>query len=177
MSYQLLKENIDKFDFLKEHEKAKILKRYLEEKDIYERQPRTCSFVIKGEKIFSAMRPRVGKGSRIYAPDGKNKDLIAKLIKEQIKADYVDFNFFDYSYIEVEIQVYFAIPKLTKYEKVLSLLNIMRHVKKPDVDNIAKIYLDACNGVTWEDDCSITKLTIEKFLSEENEIRIKITYK
>lgn len=33
---------------------------------------------------------------------------------------------------------------------------------KPDVDNIAKIVLDALNGVAWLDDAQVTSLTVVK---------------
>lgn len=36
-------------------------------------------------------------------------------------------------------------------------------VYKPDVDNVAKLVLDALNGVAWADDTQITTLTVQKF--------------
>lgn len=36
------------------------------------------------------------------------------------------------------------------------------HQTKPDVDNLAKIVLDACNGLMYHDDKEITSLTIIK---------------
>ena len=33
---------------------------------------------------------------------------------------------------------------------------------KPDADNIAKIVLDALNGVAWLDDAQVTSLTVVK---------------
>lgn len=35
-------------------------------------------------------------------------------------------------------------------------------VHKPDVDNIAKLVLDALNGVAWEDDAQVTDLVVGK---------------
>lgn len=36
-------------------------------------------------------------------------------------------------------------------------------VYKPDVDNVAKLVLDALNGVAWADDTQVTTLTVQKF--------------
>lgn len=36
-------------------------------------------------------------------------------------------------------------------------------VFKPDVDNIAKLVLDALNGTAWEDDTQVTTLTVQKY--------------
>lgn len=33
---------------------------------------------------------------------------------------------------------------------------------KPDIDNVAKAVLDACNGIAYRDDVSVTGLTISK---------------
>ncbi|MEQ2712194.1 RusA family crossover junction endodeoxyribonuclease, partial [Hominisplanchenecus faecis] len=39
--------------------------------------------------------------------------------------------------------------------------------KKPDSDNIAKVVLDALNGIAYHDDTQIIKLTITKAYKEE----------
>ena len=46
--------------------------------------------------------------------------------------------------------------------------------KKPDIDNIAKIVLDALNKLAFKDDNQITKLNLEKIYSEEEKVFIKI---
>jgi len=37
---------------------------------------------------------------------------------------------------------------------------------KPDLDNIAKLILDACNGVVYEDDVQVCMLTVTKLYGE-----------
>ena len=46
--------------------------------------------------------------------------------------------------------------------------------KKPDIDNIAKVVLDALNKLAFQDDNQITKLVIEKEYAEEEKIQVKI---
>ena len=38
--------------------------------------------------------------------------------------------------------------------------------KKPDLDNVAKAYLDAMNGVVYKDDCQIISLHVTKVYAE-----------
>lgn len=38
----------------------------------------------------------------------------------------------------------------------------VRPTKKPDVDNIVKIVLDALNGLAWHDDAQVTFLAVSK---------------
>ena len=42
-------------------------------------------------------------------------------------------------------------------------------VPRGDVDNYAKGVLDAMNGVLWDDDDQIVKLTVSKRFTEQNE--------
>jgi len=46
------------------------------------------------------------------------------------------------------------------------------HTCKPDLDNLAKIYLDAGNGVLWTDDRMITDLRIQKNYSSNSKTEI-----
>lgn len=41
------------------------------------------------------------------------------------------------------------------------------HVKKPDVDNLAKHVKDVGSGVIWQDDRQIWELRVKKYYSEE----------
>ena len=43
-----------------------------------------------------------------------------------------------------------------------------------DIDNLAKSALDGCNGVVWDDDRQVKKLTIERFECDVTE-RMEIT--
>ena len=54
------------------------------------------------------------------------------------------------------------------------LNNAISPTKKPDIDNITKIILDALNAIAFKDDNQITKLEIEKQYSEEERVYIKI---
>lgn len=77
--------------------------------------------------------------------------------------------------VKVSIIAYFKIPKGTnKKNKELMLSGNISPTKKPDIDNIEKIILDAMNSLAFKDDNQITKLEIEKVYSEEEKVYVKI---
>ena len=47
--------------------------------------------------------------------------------------------------------------------------------KKPDADNIAKVVLDALNGVAYRDDSQVVRLAVEKEYGEEAGLRVRIS--
>ena len=54
------------------------------------------------------------------------------------------------------------------------LENKINPIKKPDIDNIVKIILDAMNEIAFKDDTQITKLNVEKKYSETESVFVKI---
>ena len=47
--------------------------------------------------------------------------------------------------------------------------------KKPDCDNIAKIVLDALNGIAYHDDAQVAELTVIKTYSRAPRVLVEIT--
>ena len=54
------------------------------------------------------------------------------------------------------------------------LENKLNPLKKPDIDNIVKIILDAMNECAFKDDTQITKLAVEKKYAQTESIYVKI---
>ena len=54
------------------------------------------------------------------------------------------------------------------------MLNEISPTKKPDIDNVIKIILDALNKMAFRDDSQITKLEIEKRYAEEEKVLVEI---
>ena len=50
----------------------------------------------------------------------------------------------------------------------------LRPIKKPDCDNIAKIILDALNGIAFHDDSQIVTLEVFKYYSERPKVYVDI---
>lgn len=73
------------------------------------------------------------------------------------------------------IYAFYSIPKSTsKKKQELMKSKDIRPTKKPDVDNIAKVVLDALNGVAYRDDTQITDLIVRKYYSEVPRLDIEI---
>lgn len=77
--------------------------------------------------------------------------------------------------IHVAIMFGMPIPMSTpKKNRPLMIADEIKHVKKGDIDNLAKSVLDALNGIAWEDDSQIVSLNLKKFYAEEPHIYLII---
>ena len=77
--------------------------------------------------------------------------------------------------VKVSITAYFEIPKSTSKKKEAEMLaENISPTKKPDIDNIIKIVLDAMNKFAFKDDTQVTKIKVEKKYAETPKIYIKI---
>lgn len=77
--------------------------------------------------------------------------------------------------VKVTIKAYFDIPKSTsKKDRAKMLAGEISPTKKPDVDNIVKIILDALNKFAFKDDTQVVELIVEKVYSEESKVYVKV---
>jgi Holliday junction resolvase RusA-like endonuclease len=78
--------------------------------------------------------------------------------------------------VSVTLTAYLRIPKsATKKARAAMLAGAERPTKKPDGDNLAKLALDALNGVCWHDDVQVVDLTVRKFWSDEPRLVVEIS--
>jgi Holliday junction resolvase RusA-like endonuclease len=110
-----------------------------------------------------------------FVYDPQVKDEMA-LIKKEIKRQW------DYFYSEVDseyhqeahlidrseaitvILTFYSpiIKSATKAQKNAKLWGLSPNAEKPDIDNLAKLYLDCMTGIIWPDDSMVTKLIATK---------------
>ena len=124
-------------------------------------------------KIIGKGRPRLNSytGS-VYTPT-RTKDY-ETLVEQYFLLKYPRFKPFE-GRVQVEISALFEIPKSTKKaDRELMLENKINPTKKPDIDNIVKIILDAMNGIAFKDDTQITKLNVEKIYAMQEAIKVRI---
>lgn len=70
----------------------------------------------------------------------------------------------------------FGIPKSTsKRRKVEMMAGSVLPTKKPDTDNIAKIVLDALNGLAYPDDKQVVELQVIKEYDLESCVTVELT--
>ena len=112
--------------------------------------------VIYGNPIHKA-RPRFT--SRGYAYNTQDQQVLA--VKSMMRCN----NAFKEPYFDcgtaLEVEVTFHMPRAVSR----SWLEF-DPLKKPDLDNLVKFYLDAANGILWHDDCQVTNLVANKIYSK-----------
>lgn len=124
-------------------------------------------------KVVGKGRPRVNSYTGIVYTPTKTKDY-ENLVEQYFLLKYPKYKQLERR-IEINIIAYFGIPKCTKKDDIEDMLeNNISPTKKPDIDNIVKIILDAMNKFAFKDDNQITKLSIEKKYGSEEKVYVKI---
>lgn len=126
-------------------------------------------FELTGKPVAQS-RARLGRRG-IYDPTSAKKIAVKRILIQQMAKNrvYLSSN----QKIKVELIFYTPIPKsLSKRKKIA--LEDQWDVKKPDIDNYIKFYLDAFNGIVYEDDKSIVSIYAEKRKSENPRVNILI---
>lgn len=122
----------------------------------------------KGRPRFA----RIGNYVKTYTPD----DTIS--YENLVKVSYYSQGgqYFEKEPLRVIIHAFFGIPKSTSSKKRKEMLELkIRPTKKPDADNIAKIILDALNGVAFKDDTQVVELIVSKYYGAEPQVMLDIS--
>lgn len=125
-------------------------------------------FTIPGEPKGKG-RPRVTRYG-VYTPETTvNYENWVKICFQEAKQKKLE------GQLKAEIRCYFEIPNsYSKKKKEDALRGNIRPAKKPDLDNIMKIILDALNGLAYKDDKDIIECSIEKWYGEEARVEVEI---
>lgn len=132
-------------------------------------------FTILGKPV-GKQRPRVVKVkgiNRTYTPR-KTVDY-----ENLVKLSYVQaaksFCFPKKSMLCIEIKAYYSIPKSTSKKRKIDMINKkILPIKKPDLDNVAKIICDSLNKLAYHDDSAIIEMKVQKFYDEKARVEVKI---
>lgn len=139
-------------------------------------------FIVPGE-VRGQARPRAtmrAGHATVYerAEDKSYKGLIQfyalKAADEAGITDELPFSPEDMGFT-VEIWIDKGVPKSyskKKTERALSYSILPQ--SKPDLDNVAKIVLDALNGVLWKDDSAVTDLRLHKRFAEVDSLFVRV---
>lgn len=126
----------------------------------------SVSFDVFG-KVRGKGRPRFTRGGRPYTPKTTRDYEIA--IREAFENAHgrppEPFS----GPIAVSIMTHRQLPMSTP-KSVIS----EQDTHKPDIDNVAKIVLDALNGVAWEDDAQVVSLTVSKLKRTRSPERLSV---
>lgn len=78
--------------------------------------------------------------------------------------------------VKAHITAFFPIPKSVSKSRAADMeRGFELPTKKPDTDNLAKIVLDALNGMAYHDDAQIVRLTVQKSYSREPRVLVEIS--
>ena len=131
-------------------------------------------FTIPGEPQGKG-RPRVvrqGGFARAYTPEKTAS------YENLVKVEYQRARGIMYAgdvQLRMTITAHYGIPKsVSKIKRAAMVKGIIRPVKKPDADNVAKVICDALNGVAYRDDTQIVHLAVSKWYDDEPCVVVEI---
>ena len=114
-------------------------------------------FSVEGDPV-GKQRPRFAKG-RTYTPKKSvdYENLIARQARSAMgPAEPLE------TPVAVYIYANHAIPASYSKNRKKACLNRLERPKKPDLDNVAKSFLDAMNGIVYKDDVQVVSLHVTK---------------
>ena len=130
------------------------------------------SFFIAGE-VQAKQRPKFN-GRFAYTP--KETVSYENLVKLQYQAQCGNYRYPDDVPLIVAIFVHIEPPQSASNIKKTRMLNQAEYpLKKPDVDNVAKIILDALNGIAYRDDKQVVTLIVKKSYAGESGVGVTIS--
>ena len=128
-------------------------------------------FEILGQPI-AKQRPRVTRAGIAYTPSKTvNYEALVKYTYQSLYWNREPI----LGHIEAHITAIFPIPKSYSKKKTAELLaGHNNYDKKPDCDNLAKIILDALNGIAYKDDSQVTALHIVKEYGTQPKVIVEL---
>lgn len=126
-------------------------------------------FTIPG-KPKGKTRPRFARNGKTTYTDRGTKEYEEKVV-EAFQAAGGEMK----GYRAIKIRAYYLIPQRTPRATYADMVaGRIRPDKKPDLDNVLKIILDALNGVAYADDNQICQAYIEKLYGEEPRVEVDL---
>lgn len=120
-----------------------------------------------------------GKGRPRFCNGHAYTDSETKAYEQKIVAYYRKalgaFSWPQGATVAVEVTAVYPIPKrATKAALALMQSGKLLPTRKPDIDNVLKIVLDALNGVAWKDDSCVVELIGRKVYGSEPGIAVEM---
>jgi len=122
-------------------------------------------------KPFGKERPRFGRG-KVYTPPKTlaHEIMIGNLAKTAMRGKKMFIGA-----VWATITVSEKIPdSWPKWKREYAAKGLIKHTKKPDLDNIQKLIFDSINGIVYKDDSQVMNVEIEKMYSAINKTIVTI---
>lgn len=119
-------------------------------------------------------RPRVTRQGYSFTPR-RTREYEAKVVEAAKKSELLPQSPISETPLKMIIWCYMPIPKSWNTQKHQDAVRgKILPAKRPDIDNLGKICMDALNGVAYVDDAQIVQLVINKTYSEEPRVEVLI---
>jgi Holliday junction resolvase RusA-like endonuclease len=131
------------------------------------------TFEVPGEPRGKG-RPRFNRHTGSTYTDSETRAYEQKIVAYYRKA-YQGFRWPDSAFIHVIVTAHYPIPK-SATKAAIAGMQAQRILpsRKPDIDNVLKVVLDALNGVAYKDDSRVVSVTARKVYSFEPKIVIEM---
>lgn len=130
------------------------------------------AFEVPGEPRGKG-RPRFTKDGHAYT-DSETRAYEKKIVAYYRKA-LGNFRWPDNSFVSLEVTAHYPIPKsATKASTLAMEEGRLLPSRKPDIDNVLKIILDALNGVAYKDDSRVVSVSASKIYSHTPKLIIEM---
>lgn len=117
-------------------------------------------------------RPRFTRSGHVYTPkttvEYENRIIQCYMLK------YKKLYFGTDDSLAVHIDAVFEPPSSLSQVRRARMLNGEYPTKKPDIDNICKIYMDAMNGVVYPDDKQVVAVAMQKRYGEYAVVNVTV---
>lgn len=115
-----------------------------------------------------------GQFVHVYSLTGKEDNIHMKRLVDN---DLINLSNIIYTPCIVTYDIYMPTPAgFNVVDKFLAEIGLVRHIFKPDWDNLGKKYSDMYNGNVWIDDNLVIDGTVRKFYSELPRIEIRLRF-
>jgi Holliday junction resolvase RusA-like endonuclease len=122
-------------------------------------------------KPVAWVRPLVTKNHGVWDRKAKERKELKEVLAKQLAGTELSTE-----NMIVTMRFFFNPSKEELKKAAMSEMSTRAYVKKPDVDNLAKIYLDALTGLLWHDDAQVNSLAVWKGYGEEERVEISVSY-
>lgn len=130
------------------------------------------NFEIKGIPIPWKRPGRNNKTGAIYDDQKYLKEQIRWFLRSKYHEELLK------GPVGIDFYFYLPMPKGASKPRKRDMLNgVIHHMRKPDVDNLSKFYLDVMTGVIYVDDGQVCEMGVKKLYATEPYTLIEITPK
>lgn len=131
-----------------------------------------CRSIIIPGKPLGKQRPRVLRTGIAYTPkETVNYETFVKMLYLEKYAGEKPFE----GPVSMLISAFYQIPKsASKRRREAMARHHIPPTTRPDIDNIAKIIMDALAGVAYQDDKQVTSCAVNKLYSHEPKVIVNI---